>query len=378
MSDQTASKLEGVQDLGHDDSALGETLGGAKPSGQAPRLKLHRDGEFWNVSFDGQSARVKHAMGITLYKELISRPMEDVIATVLSNLEPGVDQEDRFTPPEDHPIDGCSALEPSRSGEAVSEGDHEWEPSRSEEYRIRSENRRIKKDVAVPVDRVGDGIRPVDHQNDEDPVVYGDALSITLGGVNSPRDDENRRVWEGVLEENRAALRDARKSGNIEAVEETLQELARWQRERSRLFNHKWRERDRSALLERARHRVDGLLRTARKNLGQSIPGLEEHLKNCVTGSGGAFSYDPDKSAPVKRREKVDRAAQAYEKDGCKLVGGWYAGRYGWPAGGAGSALVEEHARRKSLINQWLTLHKKLLTTARQDCLGVPEASGAI
>ena len=37
-------------------------------------------------------------------------------------------------------------------------------------------------------------------------------------------------------------------------------------------------------------------------------------------------------------------------------MGGWYAGSFQWPVGEAGSALVEERARRKSLVGRWLAL----------------------
>ena len=39
-----------------------------------------------------------------------------------------------------------------------------------------------------------------------------------------------------------------------------------------------------------------------------------------------------------------------------KPVGGWYAGSFGWLASEAGNSLMEERARRKSLVGRWLAL----------------------
>jgi hypothetical protein len=249
-------------------------------------------------------------MGIACYAELISRPRESILATILGALAEGPSST----------LDG---------------------------------------------DQVGEVTGLADHRVDGDAVAYGDALSITLGEVNSPFERESMVAWNGALGQKRAALRDARKSGKLEAVREARQDLADWQREKSHHYNHQGGERDGKSLLEIARHDVDGLLRTARENLGRAIPGLEEHLKNCVRGSGWAFSYDPTGNAPVKRRKKVDRKAQVYERDSCKLAGGWYAGSSLWPTGAAGHALMKELASRKFIIDQWLSLHEKLVSAAR-------------
>ena len=64
--------------------------------------------------------------------------------------------------------------------------------------------------------------------------------------------------------------------------------------------------------------------------------------------------------------------AQPYERGSDKSIGGWYAGSFGWPASEAGSSLMEERARRKSLVEQWLTLNKKPLTAAHEKRLRSP------
>lgn len=64
--------------------------------------------------------------------------------------------------------------------------------------------------------------------------------------------------------------------------------------------------------------------------------------------------------------------AQPYKQGSHEPVDGWYAGSFGWPAGEAGNSLIEERARRKSLVEQWLTLNKKPLTAAREKRLWSP------
>jgi hypothetical protein len=363
-----------------------DALRDADPSVETPVVELRRDGKFWSVSFDGQSARVKHTKGMTHIKELIDHPREHISVAVLLDLEDWKGAELDVRQIDENAAPGGSR-EPAatRLRDAAAEGDHEGDPSRSEEGRIKAESRRIKKEVESEVGQGWEPTRLEHHQFDDDAtlegdpnaaapygdalsardgnaasLLYGDGLSITLGGARSEFDRGSRKGWEAALNAKGAALKDAEESGAAEAVKEARQDLARWQRELNRHYNHKWRERDPSSLLERARKAAGSRMRLAMKNIGKDLPALEKRLKIWIRGSGGGFSYDPTRSPDGERRDRADRKVEVYAWVSRKLVGGYHHGKFGWqPVGEGGRTQIEDIARRKAIVDRWLIENNK-------------------
>jgi hypothetical protein len=196
---------------------------------------FHREGEYWTITFAGETCRLRDNRGMRYLAQLLQRPNEELHALQIAA---------------DDGAQGAAQLEPSSRG-MVSE-------------------------------LVDAAEKPLTGFSDA-----GDML-----------DPQARAAYKQRLADLQAELEEAREFNDIgrgEALQEEIDFLAR---ELSHAVGFGGRVRKAGSVAERARVNVTKALKAATKQIGKVHPALGHHLQQTIR-TGTYCSYTPDPSLPI-------------------------------------------------------------------------------
>ena len=219
---------------------LGSTgVGNAAPSVRAvPKGVIHKEGEYWTVSYGGNSFRLRDTKGLGYLAHLLRHPGAEFHVLDLAGGIAGQRDED----------------EAGRSERSLPRGDENLEKA------------------GIHVGGLGDA---------------GEML-----------DDQAKVAYRRRLSDLREELEDAKGAGNVGRAEQAEQEIDALTKELSRAVGLGGRSRKAASASERARQSIGKTIKAVLDRIAESDSALAVILSRCIK-TGNFCSYQPDPDFPI-------------------------------------------------------------------------------